>query len=109
MKIIVSYLKGFIYISLKVEDDAQTNSASNPNAHFSSVSSINEHVSPTNFGNTFIHKIFNMRINSEIGDPSKKHVLKNGGGKLEKFILDRLNVWLQDNLVYPRYRKFWVG
>lgn len=47
-------------------------------------------------------------MDSEIGDANIKQPLKNVA-KLSRFIMTMLNKTLDDQLVYPEYKYFWIG
>ncbi len=45
---------------------------------------------------------FDFQLAVEVGDP-EKHVLRNVG-KIEKFLLEQMRVWIAENLLFPRYQ-----
>ncbi len=45
---------------------------------------------------------FDFQLAVEVGD-SEKHVLRNVG-KIEKFLMEQVRVWMAENLLFPRYQ-----
>lgn len=45
---------------------------------------------------------FDFQLAVEVGDP-EKHVLRNVG-KIERFLLDQMRLWMAERLLFPRYQ-----